>query len=498
MLGSQYVDLSNQERPPPVEAYQIPNQAANAIDVWERRENFCVRVHNRLRVGKFMPATDDPFLSGLKLKDWRNTVVQGRAGDNIDNPWSSPELATQPMQAEPWLGETWFEIQLPESEEGTGLGFSTDISHPNQEESNLFDESEPASETSPTDPAVSRATPYDNPASASAGRAHGYGPFRSRFRDKKESSEVLIRPHAVFFDDFQEAMEEVSTESRDKRSASREPSGSSSAKAAKHDDRSEALLAELRSMPDAEALVAGFLQKRMQSELHHSNNPPALQEQIDDAKVIEFIHTLQEEKKALKVISPKQASRIRHDKPDRIMTSRFVVTRKVEDETSKIKARWCLRGHHDPDLITKIVSGKCHSPTLSQLARSVVLQLIVSHQWEMNLGDIKGAFLEADVREQALRNPVYAELPPGGVPGIPSGSLVQVLGNIYGANDAPHNWYKEFDAVAQSAGFVKSKFDACLYFCYGSTGRLEGVLGAHVDDTITGEVGKHMIKQLFS
>ena len=30
----------------------------------------------------------------------------------------------------------------------------------------------------------------------------------------------------------------------------------------------------------------------------------------------------------------------------------------------------------------------------------------------MNLGDIKGAFLEADVKEQASINPVYSETPP--------------------------------------------------------------------------------------
>lgn len=490
LLGSQYVDLSNQEKPPSVESYQIPNQAADATDVWERRGNFCVRVHNRLRVGRFMPASDDPFLSEFRLKDWRNTIVQGRPGDNVDKPWSKPEAATQPLQAEPWLGETWFEIEVPSSDQNTGLGQPSSILQPPSDDVQLFDASELAPEASPAETSAPRAMPYEKSASASSSRAHGYGPLRFRNRDSTNSSEVLIRPPSVFLDDFQEAMEEVSNESREQRSASREPSGSPSAKAAKHDDRAEVLFAELRSLPNAEALVAGFLQKRMQTELHHSNNPPALQEQIDDAKVIEFVHTLQEEKKALKVIPPKQAGKIRADKPDRIMTSRFVVTNKVEDQTSKIKARWCLRGHHDPDLITKIVSGKCHSPTLSQLARSVVLQLIVSHKWEMNLGDIKGAFLEADVRDQALKNPVFAELPPGGAPGIPSGSLVQVLGNIYGANDAPHNWYKEFDAVAQSAGFVKSKFDACLYFCYGSTGRLEGVLGAHVDDTITGGNGK--------
>ena len=56
------------------------------------------------------------------------------------------------------------------------------------------------------------------------------------------------------------------------------------------------------------------------------------------------------------------------------------------------------------------------------------------------IGDIKGAFLEADVRQKALANP----------------------------------------------GFVRSKFDNCLYLCYDHHNRLEGVLGAHVDDTITG------------
>jgi hypothetical protein len=66
---------------------------------------------------------------------------------------------------------------------------------------------------------------------------------------------------------------------------------------------------------------------------------------------------------------------------------------------------------------------------------------------------------------------------------------VQVLGNIYGANDAPHEWYQEFDTVAQSSGFTKSKFDSCLYFCYGSDGKMQGIRGAHVDDTITGGHG---------
>ena len=69
-------------------------------------------------------------------------------------------------------------------------------------------------------------------------------------------------------------------------------------------------------------------------------------------------------------------------------------------------------------------------------------------------------------------------------------ALVQVLGNIYGANDAPHEWYCEFDKVALASGFTRSKFDNCMYLCFGADGHLEGVLGAHVDDTITGGEGE--------
>ena len=257
-------------------------------------------------------------------------------------------------------------------------------------------------------------------------------------------------------------------------------------------DEHSCLLAELASengpAESVEILIASFLQKKLQKELHHSNNPPQLQEKIDASKIVEWT-TLRDEKKALQVTPPQQARRIRSCRPDRIMTGRFVIIEKHDDGDSKIKSRWGLRGHHDPDLFTKVLAGKCHSPTLSQFGRSLILQMIVSNRWKMHLGDIKGAFLEANVRQKALENPGFAELPPGGVPGVEPGSLVQVLGNIYGANDAPHEWYCEFNRVALEAGFVRSKFDNCLYLCYNSQNQLEGILGAHVDDTITGEAG---------
>lgn len=39
-------------------------------------------------------------------------------------------------------------------------------------------------------------------------------------------------------------------------------------------------------------------------------------------------------------------------------------------------------------------------------------------------------------------------------------------------------------------GFIRSKLDSCLYLCHDPTGTLEGVLGAHVDDTVAGGKGE--------
>ena len=138
---------------------------------------------------------------------------------------------------------------------------------------------------------------------------------------------------------------------------------------------SPTLFSENGPAESVEILIAFFLQKKMQKELHHSNNPPHLQEKIDASKTVEWT-TLRDEKKALAIIPPHEAKRIRTNRPDRIMTSRFVIVEKHEGGDSKIKSRWCLRGHHDPDLFTKVLAGKCHSPTLFQFGRSLILQLI--------------------------------------------------------------------------------------------------------------------------
>ena len=66
--------------------------------------------------------------------------------------------------------------------------------------------------------------------------------------------------------------------------------------------------------------------------------------------------------------------------------------------------------------------------------------MIASNGWDLQLGDVRGAFLEADALDRK-KGSVYSSLPPGRIPGVPDGSVILILGNIHGLNDAPQRWW---------------------------------------------------------
>eukprot|EP00435_Cladocopium_sp_Y103_P010611 s801_g2.t1 len=244
-----------------------------------------------------------------------------------------------------------------------------------------------------------------------------------------------------------------------------------------------------------EVLVANYLQKKVSKEVPPVNNHPDLQSLVDESKRAEWNTII--DKQAVKIHYGKRAAQILSQHPDRFIGSRFVIVRKPSEEnvpindedqsTYRVKSRWCLQGHLDPDLDKKVQDGLLQSPTLSQTGRMLVMQLIASHGWILQLGDIKGAFLEAGPLPEKFR-PLFAKQPAGGIPGVPRDAILEVTGNVYGQNDAPLAWHKTFDHEAVQIGWERSKFDPCLYFLRDGS-QLIGVMGVHVDDTALGGEG---------
>eukprot|EP00435_Cladocopium_sp_Y103_P016050 s2207_g4.t1 len=380
----------------------------------------------------------------------------------------------------------------------------------------------PASaETEDKTPVLSEASasaPSNRDAAPSDNQDSNYGPIRRRIT-RKDGPMAFYRPPAMRQDDFVEVMKEVVPQLLDQVLSSDGSSDSASHKRSAEDvERSPTEVAEpassrarinevlsvqecsdLLALVDnvpSEVFMAEYLKKKMSKELPHSRNAPELQKLVDEGKLLEW-QTLLSKPNAVRVHYGKAAERIKRDFAHRFIGSRFVLTRKPLEEgkevdpldcsTFLVKGRWCLQGHLDPDLNLKAESGLLKSPTLSQLGRMLLMQIIASQKWNLQLGDIKGAFLEAGPLDPKFK-PLYAHQPPGGIPGMPPDAVIEVLGNVYGQNDAPAAWFKEFDKVVQSLGWSQSKLDPCLYTLRDGS-QLVGIMGVHVDDTALGGSG---------
>eukprot|EP00435_Cladocopium_sp_Y103_P052219 s999_g16.t1 len=366
---------------------------------------------------------------------------------------------------------------------------------------------------SPESPVESPNDSAQPPEPAESAPASGYGPVRRLRHRFKSPEEQLYRPPAMAHDDLVEILQEAIPQMIDdqlrsvsnadeamptgssprgdssKREASADLDGQPQSVRPRTDDAVETLLcqaAEGKTVLTIEALTAAFIQKKLQKEIPATGNDPSLQTKVDDSKSLEWETLLG--KNAIRIWTGEKARAIRKHQADRFIGSRFVIVNKQDEEGERVKSRWCLQGHLDPDFHEKILSGACHSPTLHPLSRALLLQILSSKRWTLQLGDIKGAFLEAGPLDKKF-SPLYAHQPKGGIPGVDPLDVIEVTGNVYGANDAPLNWFNTFDMETKKVGWQQSQFDRCLYYLRDEQGNLVGVLGAHVDDTITGGQG---------
>jgi len=195
-------------------------------------------------------------------------------------------------------------------------------------------------------------------------------------------------------------------------------------------------------------------------------------------------------KKALKPLSLEESRQIRQQQGDRIVPSKLVLTVKMEDSGEEIvKARWTARGDKDPDLFSLVREGKTQAPTISSNGRFTVLQVIASSRYELQLGDVTGAFLESD-RMERVNGRLFMSMPNTcPLPGYHPEQLFEVILPIYGLNDSPQNWFVKWQKTVKEQSWQQSRMDPCVFFLRDRD-ELVGILGVHVDDVIIGGRGE--------
>ena len=206
--------------------------------------------------------------------------------------------------------------------------------------------------------------------------------------------------------------------------------------------------------------------------------------------IVKEVETVISDKQALKPLSLEESRTVRRDQKDRIVPSRLVLVEKLEDTGEPVvKARWTARGDKDPDLFSLVRGGCTQAPTISSNGRYTVMQTIASMGFKLQLGDVTGAFLEADEMTRAKGRLFMSGPANHPLPGFHPEQLYEVIKPIYGLNDSPQRWFTKFAETIKNEGWIQSRLDHCVFFQREKSGKLSGVLGVHVDDVLLGGTG---------
>ena len=226
-----------------------------------------------------------------------------------------------------------------------------------------------------------------------------------------------------------------------------------------------------------------YMSKKLQEKGKETNwRELSLQQKMeyDEAQAKEISNILKTE--ALRSLT---SSELKNIPLERVMRMRWVLTTK---STGLAKARLVILGYQSPTLL----STQSSSPTLSRLAKLLLLTVVSNKKWLLESADVTSAFLQAlsDLEKDDLYVCAPAELGAAfGGDGSSDGTILKVLRAFYGLVDSPRRWHETVTAVLEKQGWRPVSADRCLYVLFDKDLELVGIAGVHVDDfMIAGEL----------
>jgi len=156
------------------------------------------------------------------------------------------------------------------------------------------------------------------------------------------------------------------------------------------------------------------------------------------------------------------------------VTNKWVFVRKYnkEGELLKYKARLVARGFSQ-------VPGMDYNETFAPVVRletiRAILALAVEEDWEIQQMDVKGAYLNGDLKEE-----IYMNQPEGFHD--ETTRLCRLIKTIYGLKQSGREWNHKLNKRLQNRGFKRLETDPCVYIRKGK-GRIE-IITVWVDDLL--------------
>ena len=211
--------------------------------------------------------------------------------------------------------------------------------------------------------------------------------------------------------------------------------------------------------------------------------------------------------KAYKLLSPEESRQVRLEKPEKIMESRYVLTKKpletceiptarmegvlLEDTTvgtCKAKARHVMKGYSEESAL----DVEFTTPQVNRDSVIFVLQVIASMGWVPGFLDFTQAFHSGD----EINRELYCSQPKEGIPGARPEQLLKLLKTCYGLTDGPYAWYQHLARrLQEDFGYRPSQADPCVFMLHNHDceegPRLEGIMGVATDDLVHGGSERH-------
>ena len=209
---------------------------------------------------------------------------------------------------------------------------------------------------------------------------------------------------------------------------------------------------------------------------------------------------------AYKLLSVEESDKVRRFKEDKIMESRYVITKKplepsdvakaqsedllLDDRSHgpcKAKCRHVMKGFSE----AAAVEVECTTPQVGRDSVVFIVQVLASLGWVPGFLDFTQAFHSGDKIDREL----YCTQPKEGIPGAHPRQLVKLLKTCYGLTDGPLAWYKHLARrLQEDFGYQPSKADPCIFLLHAPEnkgGELQGIVGVATDDLLHGGTGSH-------
>ncbi|CAM8893625.1 unnamed protein product [Rhodiola kirilowii] len=126
------------------------------------------------------------------------------------------------------------------------------------------------------------------------------------------------------------------------------------------------------------------------------------------------------------------------------------------NDPPRYKARLVAKGFTQKEGIDY---NEIFAPVVKYKTLRLLLAMATVYDYELEQMDVKTAFLHGDLKET-----IYMKQPIGFIDKNHPEHVCLLQRSIYGLKQSPRLWNKKFDACMLSLGFLKSKYDTCLYF----------------------------------